>query len=78
MLYQLSKTEAKLKRETLRRDERAAGDAAHLANLVYPHRHLQERFYSFLPFLAKHGPDLLDRVYESLRLDTPDHLVLAV
>jgi uncharacterized protein YllA (UPF0747 family) len=78
MLYQLSKTEGKVKRETLRRDERAAGDAAHLANLVYPHRHLQERFYSFLPFLAKHGPDLLDRVYESLRLDTPDHLVLAV
>ena len=29
-----------------------------LYGLIYPERHLQERLYSILPFLAKHGLDL--------------------
>ena len=36
-------------------------DAASLYGLIFPERHLQERLYSILPFLAKHGPDLIDR-----------------
>jgi hypothetical protein len=43
-----------------------------------PHKHLQERFYSILPFLAKHGPELIDRVYEHVKLDCPDHILLTV
>ncbi len=78
MLYQLSKAQGKLARELLRRDATAARDATYLCNLIYPHRHLQERFYSFLPLLAKHGPELLPRVYENIRLDCPDHVVLPV
>ena len=37
---------------------RASADARHLAAMLYPHRHPQERFYSILPFLAQHGLDL--------------------
>jgi uncharacterized protein YllA (UPF0747 family) len=76
--YQLEKTERKLARESLRRNTRAEADAAYLFNLVYPHRHLQERLYSILPFLARHGPELLGQLYENVRLDCPDHQLVVV
>ena len=60
--YQFGKLERKIARETMRRDERATKDADFLLNFVYPQRHLQERFYSILPFLAKHGLDPPDGV----------------
>lgn len=78
ILYQLGKIERKVAREALRRDERATVEAARLSGLVYPHRHLQERFYSMLPFLARHGLELIDRIYEEIDLDSPDHRVLTV
>jgi bacillithiol synthase len=78
MRYQLEKLERKTGRETLRRDERAARDAASIYGLIYPERHLQERLYSFLPFLASHGLDLTDRIYEEIQLDCPDHRLMVV
>jgi hypothetical protein len=39
---------------------------------------LQERFYSILPFLAKHGLDLIDQLDASARLDCPDHRVVTI
>jgi bacillithiol biosynthesis cysteine-adding enzyme BshC len=76
MLYQLAKTERKAAREAVKRDERAEADASYLSGLVYPDKHLQERFYSILPFLAQHGFPLLDRLYEHVGLECPDHKVL--
>src|ERR1019366_4418570 len=55
ILYQLSKLERKTAREAIRRNERALQDSAFLAGLLYPNKHLQERLYTILPFLAKHG-----------------------
>ena len=78
VLYQLSKIGRKTARETLRRDARAAEDARVLSSLVYPEKHLQERFYSILPFLAKHGSGLLDTLYENIHLDCPDHKYLVI
>ncbi|MGA2739261.1 MAG: bacillithiol biosynthesis cysteine-adding enzyme BshC [Bryobacteraceae bacterium] len=78
MLYQLAKMERKIGRETMARDARAALDAAYLSDLVYPERHLQERLYSILPFLAKHGTGLIDDLYECLNLDCPDHQLAVV
>lgn len=78
MLYQLEKIERKTAREALRRSARAAAEAEYLANLIYPHSHLQERFYSILAFLAHHGLDLVDRIYEAVNLDCPDHIALTV
>jgi hypothetical protein len=78
ILYQLSKIERKTAREALRREERALRDAEYLHNLVYPHKHLQERFYSILPFLAQRGINALDHIYESIRPDCPDHQVLVL
>jgi bacillithiol biosynthesis cysteine-adding enzyme BshC len=76
ILYQFEKIERKAAAESLRRSERAAAEAAYLNNLVFPHKHLQERFYTILPFLAAHGLDLVDRLYENVHLDCPDHLLL--
>jgi bacillithiol synthase len=74
--YQIQKMERKAGREALRRDERAAGDASSLNGLIYPHRTLQERLYSILPLLAKHGPDLIGDIYSAIELDCPDHRLM--
>ncbi len=78
MLYQLSKMERKAAREALRRQERAGREAARLFHLVYPRRHLQERFYSILALLALHGPELLERLYEATTPECRDHRVLVL
>ena len=76
--YQLSKMEAKTAREALRRDDRAAAESRFLAGLLYPNKHLQERLYTILPFIAKHGFDLAARLYDNVQLDCPDHQVVVV
>jgi bacillithiol biosynthesis cysteine-adding enzyme BshC len=78
MLYQLSKMESKVEREALRRDDRASAETRYLTHLIYPEKHLQERYYSILPFLARHGTGLLDTIYDHVHLDCPDHKVLVV
>ncbi len=78
MEYQLAKTERKTARAALLRNERAAADAAYLTGLVYPEKHLQERYYSVLPFLARHGVDLVDRLAAEVKLDCLDHRVIAL
>jgi bacillithiol biosynthesis cysteine-adding enzyme BshC len=76
--YQLSKIERKTGREALRRDTRAGQDAASLYGLVYPEHNLQERVYSMLPFLARHGMELIGQIYEAIQLDCVDHRVMVV
>ncbi|MGA2131131.1 MAG: bacillithiol biosynthesis cysteine-adding enzyme BshC [Bryobacteraceae bacterium] len=78
ILYQLGKMERKVGRETMARDARVGRDAAYLSNLIYPQHHLQERLYSILPFLAKHGTGLIDDLYECLNLGCPDHQLAVV
>ncbi|HUJ51861.1 MAG TPA: bacillithiol biosynthesis cysteine-adding enzyme BshC [Bryobacteraceae bacterium] len=78
MLYQLSKIERKTARQTLQRNQRAAQDAGYMSGLIFPEKHLQERFYSILPFVAKHGMELMDTLYQHVSLDCPDHKVLVV
>jgi len=76
MEYQLAKTERKAARAAFMRSERAAGEAAYLSGLVYPKKHLQERFYSVLPFLARHGMDLSARLAGVFATDCADHRVI--
>jgi len=78
ILYQIEKTRKKTERETMRRDARASEESRYLSALLYPHKHLQERFYSILPFLAEHGMDVTDRLYEVVRMDCPDHRVVTI
>jgi bacillithiol synthase len=78
ILYQLAKLRAKTARETLNRDRRSTEDARYMSGLIFPEKHLQERFYSILPFVARHGLGLMDNLYANIRLDCPDHTVLVV
>ena len=76
--YQIGKIERKTGREALRRDERAARDAASLYGLIFPERHLQERLYSILPFLAKHGLDLIGHIYSAIEMECSDHRLMVI
>ena len=76
--YQLSKMAAKVARQTMARDARSTEDARQLSGLVFPHRHLQERFYSALPLLAKHGLGLVDDLYAHVELGCPDHQLVTI
>ncbi len=76
--YQMSKIERKTGREALRRDARAGREASSLYGLIYPERTLQERVYSILPFLARHGLDLTGSIYDAIQLDCPDHRLMVV
>jgi bacillithiol biosynthesis cysteine-adding enzyme BshC len=76
--HQFAKLEAKAAREALRRDQRAQADASHLIHHLYPHEHLQERFYSILHLLAQHGPSLIPHLAQHACLDCVDHHVLVL
>jgi bacillithiol biosynthesis cysteine-adding enzyme BshC len=76
IIHQLTKLEGKVARESMRREARASDDATWLYNTIFPHRHLQERFYSILPFLARHGMGLLETLRANVHLNCPDHVVL--
>jgi bacillithiol biosynthesis cysteine-adding enzyme BshC len=73
--YQVRKLARKTARETLRRNEQASKDADFLIHSIYPHKHLQERFYSILPFLAKYGWDLPQQLLGMVQLSCPDHMI---
>lgn len=76
--HQLTKIQAKAARETFRRNDRASADAAYLYGSLFPQKHLQERLYSILSLLAQHGPELISTVYENIRVDCPDHILLPI
>ncbi len=76
MHYQISKVHAKAARESLRRDSRAHREGDYLANLLFPEKTLQERIYCVLPFLARHGFDLIDKLHAATHSDCHDHQVI--
>jgi bacillithiol biosynthesis cysteine-adding enzyme BshC len=78
VLFQIEKLRRKTERETLRRDARATADAAYLRGTLCPEGHLQERVHSILPFLAKYGLDLVERLYDQVKPSCPDHRVVSL
>jgi bacillithiol biosynthesis cysteine-adding enzyme BshC len=78
VMYQVEKLRLKTERETLRRDAHATADTDYLHGLLFPEDHLQERLHSILPFLAKYGMDLVERLFAEVKLDCPDHRVLTL
>ena len=78
VVYQFQKIERKTAREIARREQRVVSDIAYLRGLVFPEKHLQERLYSILPFLAVHGLGLVDTIASQVHEGGPDHHVLVV
>lgn len=71
--YQVGKITRKTAIQMLAKNEQAQRDASSLGGLVFPDGHLQERFYSIVPFIAKFGPGMVDEIYQHVRVDCPDH-----
>jgi bacillithiol synthase len=76
--YQVAKIARKTATQIMARDEQATRDARSLNGLVFPEKHLQERLYSIVPFIAKFGPGLVDELYSAVRTDCPDHQFVVV
>jgi bacillithiol biosynthesis cysteine-adding enzyme BshC len=76
--YQVGKISKKSAAQILVRDAQATNDARSLSGLVYPEKHLQERLYSIVPFIAKFGPGVVDELYKAVRIDCPDHQFVVV
>jgi bacillithiol biosynthesis cysteine-adding enzyme BshC len=76
--YQVGKISRKTAAQILVRDAQATNDARSLGGLVFPEKHLQERLYSIVPFIAKFGPGVVDELYSAVRIDCPDHQFVVV
>ncbi|MBI4463319.1 MAG: bacillithiol biosynthesis cysteine-adding enzyme BshC [Acidobacteria bacterium] len=78
MQYQLSSLGRKAASAIQGRTEQIEYDALRLENNLYPHKMLQERFYSGISFLARYGPQFLDRIYEQISLSAGDHRLVTL
>jgi bacillithiol synthase len=76
--YQVGKIAHKTANRIMARDEQATRDARSLNGLALPEKHLQERFYSIVPFLATFGPGLVEELYSAVKIDCPDHQFVVV
>jgi len=76
--YQVGKIARKTANQIMARDEQAVRDSRSLHGLVFPERHLQERLYSIVPFIAKFGPGIIDEIHSAVRIECPDHQFLVV
>ena len=76
MRYQLHGLQGKAARAELMRSEVLDRHASLLSNLLFPHKNLQERETAGVSFLARHGMELLERLYEAAASGCPDHQVV--
>jgi bacillithiol biosynthesis cysteine-adding enzyme BshC len=78
ILYQMGKIERAVAREALRRDPRAMRDLRWLSDQLYPRRRLQERVYSIMAFLARHGGGLTAALRDRIAWDCPGHQTVVI
>jgi uncharacterized protein YllA (UPF0747 family) len=76
--YQVDKITRKTATQIMARDAQAIRDARSLNGFVFPEKHLQERLYSIVPFIAKFGPGLVNELYSAVRMECPDHQFVVV
>ncbi|HEV2118438.1 MAG TPA: bacillithiol biosynthesis cysteine-adding enzyme BshC [Terriglobales bacterium] len=76
MRYQLDRLEGRAARAELTRSEVLDRHATLLSNALFPRKELQEREIGGVSFLARHGIELLERLYQAANGACPDHQVL--
>ena len=77
------KRELDLFRERLVRSQKRSDDEftqkfMRCARHLFPEQSLQERHYSFLYFIDKYGPDVVDEIHRTLDLNENDHQVITL
>lgn len=75
IFHQLEGIEKKLLQAAKRQNETLTQQIAKAAHALYPHRHLQERELSFVPYLCKYGRGLIQKIYEQIDLANFQHQV---
>ncbi|MGH9804852.1 MAG: bacillithiol biosynthesis cysteine-adding enzyme BshC [Candidatus Acidiferrales bacterium] len=75
MLYQFAKLRGKAARAQAARTEVVERHLDSLFNSLYPERALQERRLNFLSFVARHGRELVARLFEQASFPCRDHQV---
>lgn len=76
MLYQFGKLRGKAARAQAERTEIIERHLDSLFHSLYPERALQERRLNFLTFLARHGGELVSRLFEETSFPCRDHQLL--
>ena len=76
MRYQLERLHERAARAQLRRNEDQARHAAELLTALYPNKNLQEREVAGISYLARHGTQLLLRLYDAAQTSCPDHQIV--
>lgn len=76
IFHQLEMVEKKLLQAVKRQNETLIQQMTKAAHALYPHRHLQERELSFVPFLCKYGRGLMQQLYEQIDLANFQHQIV--
>jgi bacillithiol synthase len=74
--YQLDRLRERAMAAELRRSEVVGRHAVALSNALYPENALQERGVAGVYFVARHGTELLQSIYDIMRTDCHDHQIL--
>lgn len=77
MEHQLEQLRSRAARAELRQSE-VLHRHADLLSMLYPDKTLQEREIAGVYFLARHGAELLDGLYEAIHTDCLDHQVITL
>jgi bacillithiol synthase len=78
MLYQFEKLRGKTARAENARTGVLDRHEAEILSALYPHRGLQERTLCLLPFLTRHGSELLDRLQSTMGKSCKGHQLMAL
>jgi bacillithiol synthase len=76
MEHQIEQLRSKAARAELRQSEMLGRHAEVLSNALYPNKVLQEREVGGIYFAARHGLELLQDLYDTLRTDCLDHQII--
>lgn len=76
--YQLDRLRERATAAELRRSEVIGRHAEILSNALYPNGALQERGVAGIYFLARHGTELLQAIYDAMPTDCHDHQILVL
>ena len=78
MWYQVNRLQRQAGRAEIERNEVISRHADTVSNTLFPHKTLQEREIAGVCFVARYGPGLLAKLYESIHTDCHDHQLISV
>ncbi len=76
MRYQLERLRERAARAQLHRSQDQARHADDLVTALYPNKNLPEREVAGVSYLARHGTQLLLRLYDAAQTSCPDHQIV--